>query len=75
MSAVHLHECCVHECSTLVECDGNCMEGEVPKRPVCEVHQPLWDACDKALDEAGYTEDGKSWYLNGVKQGDIPKLF
>jgi hypothetical protein len=72
---IHLHKCAVYECTTLVECDGDCAEGEVPARPVCETHQPLWDACDKALDEAGYTEDGKFWYLDGTRQGKLPKLF
>jgi hypothetical protein len=58
-----------------VECDGDCVEGEVPKKPVCEAHQPMWDACDKALDDAGYTEDENIWYLDGIKQGKIPRLF
>jgi hypothetical protein len=75
VSEVHLHKCCVYECDVLVECDGDCVEGEVPKRPVCKTHEPMWIAIDKALDDAGYTEDGKFWYLNGVRQGKIPRLF
>jgi hypothetical protein len=71
----HLHKCYVHECDVLVECDGECAEGEVPKRPVCDVHLPMWLAIDKVLDDAGYTEDGKSWFLNSVKKGDILKMF
>lgn len=58
----------------MVECPGPCAEGEVPVKPVCEVHQPLWDAFNRALDAAGYTEDGKYWYLEGVRQGKIPQL-
>jgi hypothetical protein len=75
VSELHIHKCCVHECETLVECPGPCREGEVPVRPVCDVHLPMWIALDKALDEAGYTEDGKYWYLDGVRQAKIPKLF
>lgn len=75
MPVVHIHKCCVHECDVLVECDGDCVEGEVPKQPVCEAHQPMWDAIDQELDRAGYTEDGKYWYLNGLRQARIPKLF
>lgn len=74
MSEVHVHKCAVYECQTLVECDGDCVEGEVPKRPVCEVHEPIWNTCDRALDEAGYTEDGKFWYLNGIREGKIPRF-
>ena len=75
MSEIHLHKCCVYECQTLVECDGDCAEGEVPVHPVCKEHEPMWKACDKVLDEAGYTEDGTFWYLHGVRQGRIPKIF
>lgn len=72
---VHLHKCVVHECQTLLECDCECAEGEIPDHFVCDEHKPMWDSINKVLDDAGYTEDGKAWYLNGIKGGDIPPMF
>jgi hypothetical protein len=74
MSTVHVHKCVVYECHTLVECDGDCMEGKVPKVPACPVHLPMYEACERVLDEGGYTEVGEWWYLHGVRQGRIPRI-
>lgn len=75
MSDPHFHKCAVYECETFIECPGPCAEGEVPVRSVCSEHQPMYDALNKILDDAGYVERGGSWYVNGVKGGDIPRLF
>jgi hypothetical protein len=49
MSDIHIHKCCVHECSTLIECDGNCVEEEAPKWMSCPEHRLMINGCLEAL--------------------------
>ncbi len=46
---IHVHKCCVHECTTFIECDGLCPEERAPKWMSCPEHREMINGCLAAV--------------------------
>ena len=67
MNLIHVHKCCVHECHTLIDCDGNCVEEQAPKWMSCAVHRDMINGCLAAV---GSAPDGTELRVSTEKEGE-----